>query len=225
MLDNIINRLNAWGKKTKREIYDNVIEFKDRPKNLYHWDYDDDLYGLLEQTKPHETDTIPAEFTGVKFDADEVEVTATDQEVENDNIMVTRCSYNAIIVHGTFHNDGIEGTASPQLAAAADNDDIKEVDMPENEPAEIINVDTDDATYGDQEYPTDNNTDENPSQNQDGVSNTEYFIAVTADKDINKDRADRDNSEGSIKIEYVDDEYDGNVSDDDVGNVMGVDGR
>ena len=161
----------------------------------------------------------------MEFDTDKLYGTTTDQEVENDNTMDAGDSSNAGILHGNTHTDGMEGTAPPLMAAATTYDKIKEVDMPENEPAEIINVDTDDATYGDQEYPTDNNTDENPSQNQDGVSNTEYFIAVTADKDINKDRADRDNSEGSIKIEYVDDEYDGNVSDDDVGNVMGVDGR
>ena len=138
-----------------------------------------------------------------EFYADEVEVTATDQEVENDNIMVTRSSYNAIIVHGTFHNDGIEGTASPQLAAAADDDDIKEVDMPENEPAEIIDVSDDDATYEEQEDPTDENPGDNLSQNQDGVSNTADVTAATDSKDTTKDRSDGDNLEGNIKVEDV----------------------
>ena len=34
MTDSIINRVNVWGKKTKREIYNELIEFKDRRKIL-----------------------------------------------------------------------------------------------------------------------------------------------------------------------------------------------
>ena len=40
----------------------------------------------------------------------------------------------------------MEGSASPPLAAYYNN--IKEVDMPENEPAEIIDVDAGNATDG-----------------------------------------------------------------------------
>ena len=65
MPDSIINIVNVWGKKTKREIYDNIIKFKDRWKNPYHWDYEDDLDGLLEHTKYHETYPILVHFSGV----------------------------------------------------------------------------------------------------------------------------------------------------------------
>ena len=65
MPDRIIKKTNAWGKKTKREVYDNVIEFKDRYKNTYKWDPEDDMDGLLEDPDPHKTATIPAEFPGV----------------------------------------------------------------------------------------------------------------------------------------------------------------
>ena len=70
MPDSIINIVNVWGKKTNRDFYDDVIKFKDRRKNTYHWDYRDDLEGLFEQIKPHETDSIPANFPGVDFNAD-----------------------------------------------------------------------------------------------------------------------------------------------------------
>ena len=70
MPDRIIKKTNAWGKKTKREVYDNVIKFKDLRKNPYQWDPEDDTDGILEDPKPHETSPIPAEFPGVEFDAD-----------------------------------------------------------------------------------------------------------------------------------------------------------
>ena len=53
------------------------------------------------------------------------------------------------------------GTA-PLLLADDDDDDINEVDIPENDPAEIIYVDADDATDGEQEDPTDENPSGNP---------------------------------------------------------------
>ena len=79
------------------------------------------------------------------FDADSTDVTAIDREVETDNTVSARDSINVGIVRGTPHTDGMEGTAPPLLA---NNDDIKEVDMPENEPAEIIDVDADDTADG-----------------------------------------------------------------------------
>ena len=87
--------------------------------------------GLLEQTKPHETDPIPAEFPGVKFYADKTDGTSTYKEVKNYNNMVAGSSANSVIVHHNPNTDGMEGTALPPLAADADNDSIKEVDMPE----------------------------------------------------------------------------------------------
>ena len=78
MLDRIIKK-NAWGKKTKREVYENVIEFKDRCKNPYQWDPEDDMDGLLEGPNPHEIAPIPDDFPGVGFDADLDEEVATPQ--------------------------------------------------------------------------------------------------------------------------------------------------
>ena len=53
------------GQEKKCEIFDDVIEFKDGHKNPYHWDYEDDLDGLLEQPIPHETDSIITKFPGM----------------------------------------------------------------------------------------------------------------------------------------------------------------
>ena len=47
MPDRMIKKTNAWGKKSKREVYDNVIEFKDRRKYPYQWNPEDDINGLL----------------------------------------------------------------------------------------------------------------------------------------------------------------------------------
>ena len=41
---------------------------------------------------------------------------------------------------------------------------------------------------------------------------------------MTEDHTSGDNPEGSIKVKYIDDEDDGNDSDDDSDNVMGVDG-
>ena len=81
MPDSNINRVNAWGKGKNCEIYDNVINFKDRRKNPYRWDYEYNLDGLLEQSKYHETDLIPAKFPGVGFYTYKEDGTSTDQEV------------------------------------------------------------------------------------------------------------------------------------------------
>ena len=224
MPDSITNRVNVWDKKTKCEIYNGVIQFKDRRKNPYHWDYEDDLHGLLEQTNPHEDDSIHAKFPGVGFDTDKADGTATDQEVKNYNTMASGASDNADIVHVTPHTDGMQGTAPPVLS---DNDDenIKEVDIIENEPAETINVATDNTTGGEQEDLTDYNPGDNSPQNQYGVSNKEYDTATIDSEDTTKYPAAGDNPEGSIKVEDVDTEDDSNISDDDVDNVMGVDDR
>ena len=128
MPDSIINRVNEWGNKTKRDIYDDVIDFKDRRKNLYHCDYEDDLDGLLEQPKPHETDSIPSKFPRVYFDEDGADGTVTDKEVSNDKTMADGSSANSSNVHETFYTDGMEGI-SPTLLADDDND-IKDVDIP-----------------------------------------------------------------------------------------------
>ena len=123
-----------WGKKTKRDIYDGVIKFKERRKNPYHWNCEDDLDGLLEYPKPHETDSIPANSPGADVDTEKVDGTATYQKVENDNTMAAGASVNSGIVHGTPHTYGMEGTDLP-LLADDDNEKINEVGMLENEPA------------------------------------------------------------------------------------------
>ena len=76
----------------ERGVYDNVIDFKDCRKNLYQWDPEYDMDGLLEDPKPHETAPIPAEFPGVGFDVDLDEEVATPQEVAGENAIATFAS-------------------------------------------------------------------------------------------------------------------------------------
>ena len=169
------------GQEKKREIYDNVIKFKDRHKDTYRWDHEDGLDKLLEHSNPHEKDPIPAKFQGVEFDAYDADRKSTDQEVENENTMDAGASSNSCIVNGTHHTYGMEGTVLSPLSDSAADDEFKEVDIPENDPEEIIDVNADDVTDGEQEDPTDENPGDNPIQNQDGVSNTADVTAATAD--------------------------------------------
>ena len=129
MPDRIIKK-NAWGNKAKREVYDNVIKFKDCRKNPYQWDTEDDMDGLLEYPKPHETAPIPAEFQGVEFDADLDEELTKPQDVAGDNAAAATTISNSGILHGIPTAEDDE----------AEDDSIKEVDMPQNEPTELINV-------------------------------------------------------------------------------------
>ena len=118
----------------------------------------------------------------------------------------------------------MQGTAPPVLSDN-DDDNIKEVDIIENEPAETINVAADNKTNGEQDNLTDYNPGDNPPQNQYGASNKEYDTATIDYEDTTKYPAAGDNPEGSIKVEYVDDEDDGNEIKDGADNAMGVDLR
>ena len=108
----------------KREVYENLIEFKDRCKNPYQWDPEDDMDGLLEDPKPHKTAPIPDEFSGVGFNADLDEEVAAPQEVAGDNSAAAAASANANILHGTSTTNDEKN----------EDNDIKDVDIPENEP-------------------------------------------------------------------------------------------
>ena len=101
---------------------------------------------------------------------------------------------------------------------------------------EIIDVDKYDATNVEQEYPIDEKPGGKPSKNQYIVSNIADVTAATyardtteyraaRDKYTTKDHEDGDKPKGSIKVEDVDDEDGGNVSDDDTNNFMVFDGR
>ena len=118
--------------------------------------------------------------------------------------MAAGASTNSGIEHGTPYNDGMEGTTTP-LLSDNDDDNIKEVDMPGNEPTEKIDDDTDDETNGEQEDPTYYNPGDNPYQNKNDVSNTADDTAATDTKEITKDRAAGDNPEVIIKFKDVDD--------------------
>ena len=104
--------------------------------------------GMLEQPKIYETETIPAEFPGADIDTDEADGTAAYKDVENDNNMAAGAVDNGVIVHGTPHTDGMEGTALPPLDADDNGNNIKEVDITENEPDQITDANAEDETDG-----------------------------------------------------------------------------
>ena len=136
--------------------------------------------------------------------------------------MISGYSASDGIVHGTPHTDSMEGTDLPSMDA--DDDNTKEVDMSENGPEEIIDVDTDASTDGEQEDPNDGNPCGNLSKNQDRFSNKSDVTSATAAKDTNKYHADGDNPEGIIKVGDLENVYYGNNSENDENNAMLVDG-
>ena len=131
-----------------------------------------------------------------------------------DNAAVAAASANAGILHGT-----------PTANKDKDEDDnIKEVEMPQNEPAEIINVDA--GRNGEQNQEV---KDENPvntsSQNQD-VPYTTAMSVIPAVDDTADDRTSGDNPNSAVEVEYVEEEnYGNNASDnkDDGNSTKGVD--
>ena len=111
---------------------------------------------------------------------------AANQEVAGDNAAAAAASANENILHGT-------STANDDKN---DDNNTKEVDMPPNEPTELINVYAWSDGYHNQEE-----QDENPVdklyQNQDNITNTTAMPDTT---DIN-DRTAGDNPNGAVEME------------------------
>ena len=159
--------------------------------------------GLLKDPNPHETDPIPAEFPVVGFDAYLDEEVSTPQEMAGNNAVADSASANAGILHGNPTADDDKD----------EEDDIEEVDMPQNEPKEIINVDV--GSDGEQKQ---EGQDENPvdtsSQNQDNVPNTTYIPVITDVDDTAYDRTAEDNPNGAVEVEDVEKDDDGDDASD-----------
>ena len=201
---------NSWGNKTKREVYDNVIEFKDRRKNTYQWDPEDEMDGLLEDPNPHETAPNPAEFPGVEFDADMDEAVAAPQEVAGDNATAAAASTNANILHGT-------STANYDKN---ENNNIKEVGIYPNDPTELINVDAGSDGDHKKEEHYDNPVD-TLYQNQNNTPNTTSIPVTTAFDNC----IAGDNPNGAVEMEDAEEDndcYDASDSKDDDNSTKGV---
>ena len=110
---------------------------------------------------------------------------ATPQEAARDNVAAAGASANKGILHGTLTDDNNE----------AEDDDIEEVDMPQNDPTELINVDA-----GSNEEQNQEDQDGSPvdtlSQSQENVSNTTAMPVITA---VNN-RTAENNPNGAVKM-------------------------
>ena len=51
MSDRVIKKVNAYGSKTKQEVYGRDLEFVDRNKKQFDWDEEDDLNEMIAQQK------------------------------------------------------------------------------------------------------------------------------------------------------------------------------
>ena len=138
---------------------------------------------------------------------------AAPQEVSEDNASAAAASANANILHGTSTANDDEN----------DDNNTEEVDMPPNEPTELINVYAWSNGYHNQEE-QDGNPVDKLYQNQDNITNTTAMPDTT---DIN-DRTAGDNLNGAVELEDYEEENDGNDAsdtEDDDNSTNGVDNR
>ena len=114
---------------------------------------------------------------------------ATPQEAARDNVAAAGASANKGILHGTLTDDNNE----------AEDDDIEEVDMPQNDPTELINVDA-----GSNGIKNKEEKDKNP------VDTSPDMPVITAVDD----RTDGNNTNGAVEMEDVEEGDDGNDAND-----------
>ena len=114
---------------------------------------------------------------------------ATNQEVAGDNTDAAAASANAVILNGTPTTEDDED----------EDDNIEKVDMPQNEPTEIINVDAESDGEQNQEEQYEKPVD-TLSQNQDNVPNTTYMLVITDFDATADDNTSGDNPNGAVKV-------------------------
>ena len=68
MPDSVIKKVNAYGARTKREVYGRDLEFLNRNKKQFDWDEEDDLNDMMAQQRLYPD--IPANFPGVALESD-----------------------------------------------------------------------------------------------------------------------------------------------------------
>ena len=132
------------------------------------------------------------------------------QEVEGDN---SAASANANILHGT-------STANDKKN---EDNNIEEVDIPPNEPTELINVDSGSDRDHNQEEQDDNPVD-NLSKNQDNIPNTTAIPVTTAIDDYTAG----DNPNGAVEMKDAEEDDNGDAasdSEDDEYSTKEVDNR
>ena len=83
MPESLAARVDSLGKRTRREVYDNVIQFADRNKKPFVWDPEDDLNEMLESFGQRVFPDIPAEFPAVNTTHPVVTPVVADDDVSD----------------------------------------------------------------------------------------------------------------------------------------------
>ena len=119
MPDSIIKKINKYGLKTRRAVYGANLEFKNRNKEPYEWDYEDDINGMMQhQAKPKAHPEIPAEFPGVRLESDmDIPCEAVEEELVDDHALAAAAAANAGI-HQELLGDSPAGASAGDLVDA-----------------------------------------------------------------------------------------------------------
>ena len=90
----MIKTVNAYGAKTKREVYGRDLEIFNRNRNKYYWGKEDDLIDTIAQRRLYPD--IPVEFPGVPLESDyHLPCSVEEEEFVNENAASAAAAANA----------------------------------------------------------------------------------------------------------------------------------
>ena len=111
MPESVINRVNKWGTKSKKEVLGRDLAFRNRNRETFEWDGDDDI---LEKPTYQQHPVIAEEFPGVVLERDQVSpIPAIKELVQDENIIPAEAIANSFI-------PGVDTTAPHQCRQWAD---------------------------------------------------------------------------------------------------------
>ena len=112
MPDSVIKKGDAYGSKTKREVYGRDLDFLNRNKKKFDWDEEDDLNDMLEQQKFYPD--IPAEFPGVALQSDyHLPIPAEEEEIVDENAAAAAAAANAELPDDDLQDAPVPSVTSP----------------------------------------------------------------------------------------------------------------
>jgi len=210
MSDSTIAQVEQWGAKTKREVYDNVLEWRDRNKQKFEWDPEDDIDHLLEDDNNSDDNDsplsgIPAEFPGVPLQRDLdalLPPPAAEVDADNTNAAAEIAAANAegglttIDELETDENEDLEvidpapepvlpttDSHTTELDVDDDHTNMEEVELPLPEPKVEANVAIDNNELSSVEV--ENNETQNDHDRGSGEEDTEE-TALSGDTGVRR---------------------------------------